>query len=173
MHTSARTFVTAATASAVLGTCLVGLAATPASAAEVCENQYKRKYTEISSDWHKIVASGTIDNRRSSASVRQSVSAEVAASLKGSVTGEIGGKLDLAVGEINARTSLTVEAGVSISMGKSVMVVVPARKRVSYKIGIKKRVFQVAVAHRWSNCQVDNSFAKVTVADHYTETRNT
>ncbi|MET9518747.1 hypothetical protein [Streptomyces sp. NPDC002994] len=173
MRTSARTFTTLATASAVLGTCLMGLAAAPASAAEVCDNQYKRKYTEISSTWHTIVAQGTVDNRDSSASVRQSVSAEISASLKGSVTGEIGGKLDLAVGEINAKTSLTVEAGVSIAKGKSVTVIVPARKRVSYKIGIKKRVFQVAVAHRWSNCTVDNSFAKVTVADHYTETRNT
>ncbi|MFC4608967.1 hypothetical protein [Streptomyces maoxianensis] len=173
MRSRARKFITATTASAVLAGCLTVLAAAPASAGEDCDDSYHRKYTEISSSWHKVVASGTIDNRHSSASVRESVSAELSASLKGSVTGEFGGKLDLAVAEINAKGSVTVEASASISVGKSTMVIVPARKRVSYKIGIKKRVYQVYVSHQSRNCKVTNTYAKVTVADSYTETKNT
>ncbi|MFJ6985258.1 MULTISPECIES: hypothetical protein [unclassified Streptomyces] len=173
MRTSARKLITAGAASAVLAGGLMGMSAAPASATPDCDDVYKRKYTELSSGWYKVVASGTIDNRRSSASVRESVSAEIGASLKGSVGGEIGGKLNLAVGEINSKFSLTVEAGVSIARGKTTMVVVPARKRVSYKIGIKKRVYQVYVSHQFRSCQVAHSWAKVTVPDSYTETRNT
>ncbi|MFJ2610221.1 hypothetical protein ACIQOU_29865 [Streptomyces sp. NPDC091279] len=173
MQTSARKFVTATAASAILAGGLMGLSATPASATQDCDNVYKRKYTEISSTWHKVVASGTIDNRRSSASVRESVSAKVAASLKGSVSGEIGGKINLAVGEINSKFGVTVEASVSIELGKSTMIVVPAHKRVSYKVGIKKRVYQVYVTHQLRNCKVTNTWAKVTVPDSYTETKNT
>jgi hypothetical protein len=173
VRTPARKFVTATTASALLAGCLTVMAAGPASAGEDCDDSYTRKYTEISSTWHKVVASGTIDNRRSDASVRESVSAEISASLKGSVSGEFGGKLDLAVAEINSKFSVTVEAGVSIAKGKTMMVVVPARKRVSYKTGIKKRVYQVYVSHQFRSCHVTNTWAKVTVADPYTETKNT
>ncbi|MGA5100815.1 hypothetical protein ACPCAC_26050 [Streptomyces lavendulocolor] len=172
MRTSARKFVTATTTSAVLAGCLTVLAAGPASAGEDCDDSYHRKYTETSSTWHKVVASGTINNRHSDASVRESVSAEISASLKGSVTGEFGGKIDIAVGEINAKGSVTVEASASIARGKTTMIVVPARKRVAYKIGIKKRVYQVYVSHQTRNCKVTNTYAKVTVADSYTETKN-
>ncbi|MBO7935047.1 MULTISPECIES: hypothetical protein [Streptomyces] len=173
MRTSTRKFVTATAASAVFAGGLMGLSASPAAAHPDCDDVYKRKYTEISSTWHKVVASGTIDNRRSSASVRESISAEISASLKGTVSGEIGGKIDIAVAEINSKMGVSVEAGVSIAKGKTTMIVVPARKRVSYKIGIKKRVYQVAVSHQFRSCAVSNSYAKVTVADSYTETKNT
>ncbi|MFE9220526.1 hypothetical protein [Streptomyces lavendulae] len=172
MATSVRKFVTATAASAVFAGGLLGISATPASAGEDCDDVYKRKYTEISSQWHKVVASGVIDNRRSDAAVRQSIAAGSSASLKGSVEGEIGGKLDLAAAEISSKLGVSVEASVSISKGKTTTVVVPARKRVTYKIGIKKREYQVYVTHQFRNCHVSNSWAKVTVADSYTETWN-
>ncbi|QES55340.1 hypothetical protein DEJ51_15025 [Streptomyces venezuelae] len=172
MGTYVRKFVTAATASAVLTGGLIGLSAAPASAAEVCDDVYKRKYTEISSTWHKVVASGVIDNRRGDASVRESVSAGISASLKGSVEGEIGGKIDLAAAEISSKLGVSVEGSVTITRGKTTMIVAPARKRINYKIGIKKRVYQVYVTHQSRNCRVSNHWAKVTVADSYTETWN-
>lgn len=173
VRNSARKFITATAASAVLAGGLVGVSAGTASARPDCDDSYKRKYTEISSTWHKVVASGTIDNRGSDASVRETVQAEMSASLKGSISGEVGGKLDLVVAEINGKFGLSVEGSVSVSQGKSSMIVVPARKRVSYKVGIKKRVYQVYVSHQFSSCNVSNYWAKVTVADHYTETKNT
>ncbi|MGW7364328.1 hypothetical protein ACWGI8_13085 [Streptomyces sp. NPDC054841] len=148
------------------------MTASPASAGEICDNSYVRKYTPISANWHKVVASGTIDNRGSSASVRETVSAEIGAELKASVSGEIGGKVGVAVAEINAKLGVSVEASVKISKGRSVMVIVPARKRVAYKIGIKKRVYQVYVSHQQTNCRVTHTWAKVTVPDNTTETRN-
>lgn len=172
MGTSVRKFVTAATASAVFAGGLIGLSATPASAGEVCDDVYKRKYTEISSTWYKVVASGVVDNRRGDASVRETVTAGMDASLKGSVSGEIGGKIDVAAAEISSKLGVSVEASVSISKGKSTMIVVPARKRVSYKVGIKKREYQVYVTHQFRSCHVSNYWAKVTVADSYTETWN-
>ncbi|WP_332757305.1 hypothetical protein [Streptomyces sp. MT206] len=172
MGTSVRKFVTATTASAVFAGGLIGLSATPASAGEVCDDAYKRKYTEISSQWHKVVASGVVDNRRGDASVRESITADISASLKGGIEGEIGGKLDLAAAEISSKLGVSVEASASISKGKSTMIVVPAHKRVTYKIGIKKRVYQVYVTHQFRSCHLSNYWAKVTVADSYTETWN-
>ncbi|KND26542.1 hypothetical protein [Streptomyces acidiscabies] len=173
MRTSTRKFITAGAASAVLAGSLMALSASPASARPDCDNVYKRKYTEVSSTWHSVVASGTIDNRSSSASVRESISAKVGASLKASVTGEIGGKIDVVVAEINSKFSVTVEGSVSIERGKITAIDVPARKRVSYKIGIKKRTYQVYVTHQFSTCKVTNTWAKVTVPDSYVETKNT
>ncbi|MFJ4316989.1 hypothetical protein ACIP46_17170 [Streptomyces lavendulae] len=110
MATSVRKFVTATAASAVFAGGLLGISATPASAGEDCDDVYKRKYTEISSQWHKVVASGVIDNRRSDAAVRQSIAAGSSAGLKGGVEGEIGGKLDLAAAEqLNRRPSAGTE----------------------------------------------------------------
>ncbi|MCM2390756.1 hypothetical protein [Streptomyces albipurpureus] len=56
---------------------------------------------------------------------------------------------------------------------KTTMIIVLARKRVSYKIGIKKRVYQVYVSHQFRSCNVSNYWAKVTVPDSYMETKNT
>ena len=53
------------------------------------------------------------------------------------------------------------------------MIIVPARKRVSDKIGIKKRVYQVYVSHQFRSCNVSHYWAKVTVPDPYTENKNT
>ncbi|GAA1560740.1 MULTISPECIES: hypothetical protein [Streptomyces] len=172
MGTRVRTVMASTTASVVFAGGLIGLSATPASAAEICDNVYKRKYTEISSTWHKVVASGVIDNRRSAATTRESIAGQVSASLTGSVSGEIGGSLNLAAAEISSKLGVSVEASVSIAKGKTVMIEVPARKRVNYKIGIKKREYQVYVTHQSRNCRVTNSWAKVTVADSYTETWN-
>lgn len=127
MRTSAHKLVAATAASAILSGGLIGLSATPASAHPDCDDVYKRKYSEMSSRWYKVVASGTIDNRRSSASQRESISAELSASLKGSVSGEIGGGINLAVGEINAKFGVTVEGHVSISRGKTTILTYPQR----------------------------------------------
>ncbi|GLV85790.1 hypothetical protein Slala03_54790 [Streptomyces lavendulae subsp. lavendulae] len=59
MATSVRKFVTATAASAVFAGGLLGISATPASAGEDCDDVYKRKYTEISSQWHKGRGSST------------------------------------------------------------------------------------------------------------------
>jgi len=86
MRTSARKFVTTTAASAILAGGLLGLSTTSASARPDCDDSYQRQYTEISSTWYKVVASGTIDNRSSAASTRESVRSEVTTSLKGSVS---------------------------------------------------------------------------------------
>lgn len=96
----------------------------------------------------------------------------MSAGLTGSVSGEIGGTLNLAAAEISSKLGVSVEASASIAKGKTVMIEVPARKRVNYKIGIKKREYQVYVTHQARNCRVTNTWAKVTVANSYTETWN-
>lgn len=75
--------------------------------------------------------------------------------------------------EINNKLGVTVESSVSITKGKTTEITVPARKRVSYNIGIKKRVYQVHVTHQFTTCNVTQTFAKVTVPDNYVETKNT
>ncbi|EGX60354.1 hypothetical protein SZN_08399 [Streptomyces zinciresistens K42] len=165
MRSSARKFTAVAAASAVLAGVLTGLTAEAASARPDCADISRRTYTEMASSWYKVVASGTIDNRDSPALVRDSAVAAEGARLKGEVSGEIGGSLGRAVAEINAMGPVTVEAEASFPKGWSKPLTVPAGERLSYRVGIKQRTYQVQVTRQFSSCVVVDSWAEVTVPD--------
>ncbi|BBC33216.1 hypothetical protein SGFS_045100 [Streptomyces graminofaciens] len=151
--------------------------AAPASADERCDPYVTRSYKQTKADWltvgGKLVGvRGTIDNRKSSAAVTETVSVKVGGTLKASYTGELSGGVNILIAEVNAKTSYTVEVSATIEVGKKVSVKVPAHKRVSYRTGILKRQFRVTQKRVTSNCKTITTYGKLKSADPWSSVKN-
>ncbi len=144
-------------------------AAAPAFAGERCDPHVSRSYSQTTSGWWFVAASGTVENRKAS-EVREEVSFESSGTRSTSASAEVGASVDVVVAEINAKTSFTVNKSVSFTKGRKTTIVVGPKSTVHYKIGVKKRKFLVTTKRIFSNCKITEAYGTVTAADRTTTT---
>ncbi|WP_030669198.1 hypothetical protein [Streptomyces cellulosae] len=144
-------------------------AAAPAFAAEQCDPHVSRSYSQTTSGWWLIAASGTVENRKAK-EVREEVAFETSGTRSTSVSSEVEASVGTVVAEINAKTSYSVNKSVTYTKGQKTTIVVGPKSTVHYKIGIMKRKFLVTKKRIYSNCKVVTSYGTATAADRTTTT---
>ncbi len=155
------------TAAALSGGTLT--AAAPAFAGEQCTPHTTRSYSQTSSTWWLIAASGTVQNKKAK-EVREEVSFEKSGTRTTTKSGEISANVGVIVAEINAKGSYSVNKSVTYTKGRKTTIVVGPHSTVHYKIGVKKRKFLATQKRIYSNCKVVTTYGTVTAADNTTST---